>query len=131
MYRVPSRVRWVAVFLVASVICYFSVVTSPAGGVGSTGPLSLVGMDKWYHAIGYGVFGTVLAYALEGRRRALVLAVVGATGYGVVMELVQLPMALRDASVGDVVADAVGTALAVMVWWFVRRALRDEADLRA
>ncbi|WP_458205890.1 VanZ family protein [Haladaptatus sp. NG-SE-30] len=160
MYRIPPRTRWVAVLVVAGAICYFSVFTTPDPGVTPMGPLGLVGADKWYHAVGYGGLGAVLAFALAGRhahsqsrggqaqgtrartcvrvtgeRRAGVLAIAGATGYGVAMELVQWPIPLRHASVGDVVADALGATVAVAVWWALSRAggraRRDEADLRA
>ncbi|WP_227353657.1 VanZ family protein [Haladaptatus salinisoli] len=136
----PLRVRWAAVVLVAAVICYFSVFTTPDAGVTPTGPLGLVGMDKWAHAVGYGVLGAALAVALAGERgpaadgrATAALAVAGATGYGVAMEIAQLTAPLRHTSVGDVVADALGATAAVAVWWaFSRRvARRDEADLRS
>jgi VanZ family protein len=142
VYRVPSRARWVVVLVVAAVICYFSVFTTPDGGITPTGALGLVGTDKWAHAVGYGGLGAALAFALAGRRthgrvagerEALVFAVAGATGYGVVMEIAQLTVPLRHASVADAVADAVGATVAVAVWWTVSRtvARRDEADLRS
>ncbi len=138
MYRVPSRARWVVFLVVAAVICYFSVFTTPDGGITPTGALGLVGTDKWVHAVGYGGLGAALAGRrthgrVGGEREALVFAVAGATGYGVVMEIAQLTVPLRHASVADAVADAVGATVAVAVWWTVSRtvARRDEADLRS
>ncbi|WP_435155143.1 VanZ family protein [Haladaptatus sp. DFWS20] len=138
--RAATR-NWAVVIAVAVGICYFSVFSSPDAGVSSLGPLGLVGMDKWYHATGYGVLGILLAVALSSHNdmatRAIKIALVamsGATGFGILMEIAQAFVPVRHTGIGDVIADAVGASLAVGIWWVTVRwlvARRDEGDLRA
>jgi VanZ family protein len=130
-----TRRWWVFVLLVAAFICYFSVFASPDVGVERLGPLSLFGRDKWFHAVGYAVLAVSLAVAVSGNRRGgrygrvLLLALVGAVGFGIAMELAQLAVPLRHTSAMDVVADTVGAAVGTAGWWLLAR--RDEADLRS
>ncbi|EFW89914.1 hypothetical protein ZOD2009_22072 [Haladaptatus paucihalophilus DX253] len=136
--RTPTR-RWLVAVLVAAVICYFSVFASPDVGVERLGPLSLFGRDKWFHAAGYAVLAVSIAAAvgvrnhLDGRSdrygRAVLLAVVGAVGFGIAMEFAQLAVPLRHTSAMDVGADTVGAVIGAVGWWLVAR--RDEADLRS
>jgi VanZ family protein len=115
---VPGWARWVAVVAVAGGILYASVLDpTDSGGLPPLGPLGLVGLDKWLHAVAYAGLAGVLAVALSpGRRfaRAAVLAVVLAVGYGVALEFVQAPLPERYFSVADMAADAVGAVLAVL-----------------
>ncbi|WP_302081634.1 VanZ family protein [Salinibaculum rarum] len=109
--------RWGPVVLVASGILVASVVRTAAGEP-AMGPLG-VGVDKWLHAVGYGVLAGTIAVALGRRPTAGALAlVVGLTvGYGIVIELVQLPLSYRSASLLDVVADGVGAVVAAVLYW--------------
>jgi len=77
-----------------------------------------VGADKWLHAVGYGVLAGTIALALRRRPTAGRLAlVVGLTvGYGIAIELVQLPLSYRSASLLDVVADGVGAVVAAVLY---------------
>lgn len=126
------RLQWFVVLLVAAIICYLSVFASPDVGVSRLGPLGLVGRDKWFHAVGYAVFAVSIVVALAShryRRHAILLAVVGAVGFGIAMEFAQLAVPLRHTSDMDVIADTVGAVGGVAGWSLVAR--RDEADLRS
>lgn len=117
--RPPRWVRWVAVAVVAAAVLYASVLDSPGGGLPALGPLGLVSLDKWLHALGYAALAGVLASALAPGRspaRVAALAALFAVAYGVGVEFVQAPLATRHFSVADVVADGVGAGLAVLCW---------------
>jgi VanZ family protein len=108
--------RWGPVILVASGILVASVVQT-AEGQPARGLLG-VGADKWLHAVGYGVLAGTIAVALRRRPTVGGLAlVVGLTvGYGIAIELVQLPLSSRSASLLDVVADGVGAVVAAVLY---------------
>ncbi|GAA0227548.1 hypothetical protein GCM10009000_048300 [Halobacterium noricense] len=128
--------------------------STPDTGVSSLGPLGLVGTDKWYHAIGYGVLATLLAIALSGRvdesnrpgeaNRAnesnrtnwatsaiavALVAIAGATGFGILIEIAQTFVPVRHGGIGDATANAFGATVAVTIRFLVAR--RDEGDLRS
>lgn len=111
----PRR-RWLLVALVAGVILVASLV--PTSG-GATPTLLGVGIDKWQHLSGYAVLAGALGYALQvgdrPRVQGLVVAFAATVGYGVLIECLQLPLASRAFSVGDVLADAVGAAVGTAV----------------
>ncbi|MFC4550162.1 MULTISPECIES: VanZ family protein [Halorussus] len=110
--RLGRRFQWVGVALVAGVIFYGSVLDSPGASLSPTGPLGLVGLDKWLHALGYAALGAALAVALRGDAdRAILLAVVVSVGYGVGIEFVQAAIPARHFSVADMAADTVGAAV--------------------
>ena len=85
--------------------------------------------DKAHHMMAYGLFGLLWYRAFRwsagprGARRAVLLAIVAATLYGVTDEMHQSFVPLRDADLWDVVADALGAALAVFAMdrWVTRR----------
>ncbi|WP_266078504.1 VanZ family protein [Haladaptatus caseinilyticus] len=119
---------WLLALILAVGICYFSVFSTPDAGVSSLGPLGLVGMDKWYHAVGYGALGALLAIAMSNDDRMAtsvvfiaLMAIAGATGYGILMEIAQAFVPVRHTGIGDVIADAVGASLAVGIWWVTVR----------
>ncbi len=82
-----------------------------------------VGLDKYLHAVGYGLLAGTLAGALHrGPTPATIALVVGVTVcYGFGTELLQLPLAGRSFSRQDIVADGVGAVLAVGLWSLSRR----------
>lgn len=83
--------------------------------------------DKVFHLIIYAVTATLIHVLLLERRGILgrwaaPLAVVLATGYGVLMEMAQLRIASRDMSIEDMAANTVGAAVgAVIVLWRTSR----------
>jgi len=117
--RPPVWLRWLAVAVVAGGIFYVSLLVAPTSGLAPLGPLGLVGMDKWLHALAYvGLAGT-LAVALAPDReagRVALLALALAVGYGVGIEFAQAPLAERAFSVADMAANATGASLGVAGW---------------
>ena len=138
----PRPVRWLPTLLVAGVICYGSVITSPPAlplGVTSVsgpttdtasgiGPLLEPGFPPSYrrHAVAYATLTLSLAYAVvdhdlpPARKALLVFAV--AMAYGVVMEFGQLFRPERTAALADVAINAVGAAIALQWYALERRA---------
>jgi VanZ family protein len=113
---VTPRRRWLLVVLVAGVILVASLV--PTGG-GTTPTLLGVGLDKWQHLGGYAALAVVLGYALRAgdrpRTETLVVAFAVTVGYGILIECLQLPLASRAFSVGDMLANGVGAAVGTVV----------------
>jgi len=89
------------------------------GDVGRVlGPFGLLGVDKYLHALSFAVLAVTLAVALPATsaRRLLVLVVAVAVGYGLLIELLQLPLPYRSFSPLDLAADAVGAGLVALCW---------------
>ncbi|WP_158055534.1 VanZ family protein [Halorussus halophilus] len=115
----PRWIRWSAVALVCGVVFYASVLASPTGGGPSVGPFGVFGLDKWLHGLAYAGLGAAVAYALQADKhlpRAVGIAFVVAVAYGVFIEFAQAPIPERHFSVADMLADAVGAALGVVVF---------------
>jgi len=120
--RVPlfaGVVRWGGVLAIAAVVCYFSLFDAV-----SAPPDATPWWDKRIHLTGYAALSLATAYATVGWRDGSVrraLAVPAAVvGYGVLIELAQAPLDGRYASLGDVIANAVG-ALIALVWYRIER----------
>lgn len=88
----------------------------------STLPVGLgSGLDKVAHFGAYFVLGFLLAHATTRLQRAPQVAIMLGLVYGFLDEFHQSFVPGRDASVGDWVADALGTVLGVLLFLFVRR----------
>ncbi|WP_143423130.1 VanZ family protein [Halegenticoccus soli] len=106
-----NRLRWVVVGCLAVGLLVASVISSPAGAA-TGGPLGLVGLDKWLHALGYGALAAAIAAAGSGRGpRAALLAALAALCYGVAVEAVQAFVPARRVDAADVVANGVGAVV--------------------
>lgn len=113
----PRPLRYAVVAVVAGVVLYASLVEPPTAGPVPRGPFGLFLLDKWLHSLAYaGVAGTLLYALARADARALVLAVVLASGYGLGIELVQTALPERGFDLADVAANATG-AIAVTVCW--------------
>ncbi|SEO41648.1 VanZ like family protein [Halorientalis persicus] len=111
-----SSVRAVPAVCYAVIVLGASVVEPPAGGLTPTGPLGLVGVDKWVHAVGYATLAVLLAYALRATTtRRLVVVAALAIAYGAGIEVVQSFLPFRAFSLADALANAVGVSLVVIV----------------
>lgn len=120
----PSRFSlWLPVALLAVVIFVlssFPYLPAPPG------PYS----DKWEHMAMYGLFSTLIVRAMAGgrwlgvRASAFWAAVVLTTLYGVSDEFHQAFVPGRMSDAADVVADAIGAAIAaglLLAWAIIRR----------
>lgn len=115
----PRWLRWAAVALAAAAICYQSLLTAPPETVPKPG---FAPLDKWLHVVAYAGLGLTVAYALVDSRygragRALRLVV--AVGlYGALIEVLQAPLPERYFALDDLVANTIGSAVA-LAWYAV------------
>jgi VanZ family protein len=73
------------------------------------------------HALEFGVLAVLLARAMDGQPRALLIAFVVAVLYGVSDEFHQSFVPGRTPDVLDLVCDGLGAAVGLAVYWVVRR----------
>jgi VanZ family protein len=93
----------------ATVVLVASLLPASGSGLGATGPLGLVAVDLWLHAVGYAVLAVVVAIAVEARGRdALSAVVVAVVLYGLLIEGLQGLAPTRALSLLDALANAVG-----------------------
>lgn len=115
----PKWLRWAAVVVAAALVAAFSVIRLPPG-VAATGPFGLVPMSQYGHFVAYAGLAGLLAYALADShwsdRRVLAVVFLVAVGYGFGLEAIQRLLPYRRFEVGDLVVNAAGTALAVVLW---------------
>ena len=133
----PSRLRiagyWGPVCLYAAFIFYLSSQSFFPDTLPSY--IEKLG-DKSHHMMAYGLFGLLWyrAFRFCGGRwtasRAVVLAIVASTLYGVTDELHQAFVPLRESDLWDLAADAVGAAVAVICVdrWLARRVAASTAE---
>ncbi|KAB1186699.1 MULTISPECIES: VanZ family protein [Haloferax] len=106
----------------ALVVLVVSVIPTPPGGLSPSGPLGLVGVDKWVHGIGYAGLSLGLGFASQARRPAEIrTVVVVASCYGACIELVQATLPYRSFSLADMGANVVGAVLGGVLWYVVVR----------
>ena len=93
-------------------------VIRPSEATRALGPLGLLGLDKYLHALAFAALAVTLAAALASSsvERLLVVVVLVTVGYGLLVELLQLPLPYRSFSLLDLAADAVGAVLAALLW---------------
>lgn len=104
-----DRSQWVFVAVLAAGILVASVV--PGGGASALGPLGVVGLDKWLHAIGY----ATLAGAVTVAYGRVTVGVGAAVAYGVFIEFVQLGVPSRSGSVLDALANLAGAVVGALL----------------
>ena len=121
----PRWLRWVSVAGVASIIVYFSLVTTVPAPPGDSGLAQI--WDKKLHFAAYAGFAFALAYATvewQSRRLKRGSGVVGLVlVFGVVIELVQGQLPMRYYSHVDLLANAIGASL-VVPWLVLERRVR-------
>ncbi len=113
--------RWWPVVVVAGAILVFSLVPLGGGGaVSSAAGDSVVGIgiDKILHIVDYAALAVTLLYATRARTaRACFVAFAVAVTFGGAIELLQIPVPTRQGSLLDATANALGAAIATLVWW--------------
>lgn len=107
-----TRIRWAIAIGYALLILSVSSIPSREFPIGM--PLNV---DKLLHALEYAILAFLVCRAVEKNSwGALTLIVVACTAYGVADELHQHLIPGRFPSPWDVLADCVGSALAVVLW---------------
>lgn len=100
----------------------------PRGSAAGIGPLGIVGVDKWLHAVAFAAVAAALTIALDDGRRSVVtiaaLVVVASTAYGLGIEFLQVPAPGRHFDLADLAADALGAAAVTLAWLAVVRRRR-------
>lgn len=111
------RLRWLAVVLIAGGILLASVIR-PDGVRDALGPLGIVGLDKWLHALAYAALSITLAYAFAewDATTAAIAVFVLAMAFGLGIELVQAAVPYRDFSWLDLLANGIGAAVVAVAY---------------
>ena len=119
MKRPPARIAHLGRLSIpvvwAGMICWLSLSASPPT------PPGILGWDKLLHAAAYALLALAVAQYLQlhiaDSRRAAIYAVLLATAYGGLMELLQLTLQTgRTAEWGDLVANAVGALAGYVIF---------------
>lgn len=88
------------------------------------GPFGVLPIQSYLHFIAYAALGTSLAYVFLDAPYPNTYILLGvfviAVGFGLFMELLQLQLPYRHFSYTDIGMNAVGTALAVLLFRVVR-----------
>jgi VanZ family protein len=110
--------RWLANAVYAAALVVLAVMPP-------TPATARVGVPDWLaHAVGYGIQGGLLFWAMvptAGSFRSAVLGIAGATAFGAATEGLQLLQPARSAEAADLVADAVGAILVCVLASRVRQ----------
>jgi VanZ family protein len=115
---------WVPVALYAGAIFYLSAQSHPEDQLPSF--LLKDVSDKVLHAVEYGILSLLCYRAFRWAagpavaRRAVVLAIVAASVYGITDEVHQFFVPLRESSWLDWLADTVGATIGAVSWWSIR-----------
>ncbi len=119
----PRSLRYAAVAVVAGIIFYGSLITTPETAIDDL-RLTFVRPSHWRHVVAYATLAASLAYATDHwelpRTHHAAVVVTTATAYGVLMEAGQALFAHRTPFLlTDVLVNAVGASL-VLVWFLLR-----------
>ena len=115
---IASGRRWWTVLALcyAAVVLVASLLPASGSELGATGPLGLLAVDLWLHAVGYAVLAVVVAIPIEARGRdALSAVVVAVVLYGLGVEGLQGLAPTRAPSLLDALANAVGAVVGAAV----------------
>lgn len=98
---------WIAALVATVIVCLL-----PLPPV----PLPVNHFDKLEHAVGYALLAAWAAM-LFATRRGLIGSALGLLAFGIGIEGLQAMVSWRSASVGDLLANAVGTLLGAGAWF--------------
>jgi hypothetical protein len=129
--RLPLLPRWVRSLLALGALCgvvYFSIVPPPGSGSVSRRLFGVVPYDTTLHFVSYAGLAIVFAYASYHSSRPawqLVVFVFTATvTCGVFIEGIQYTLATRTSSTRDILVNAFGAGVGVVVWRALDRFVR-------
>ncbi len=113
----PMQIRWRVCAAYLGVIAVLSLLPAAIFPQSAT---SLPGADKWVHVMMYGGLASLLQWLVSGKRlgpRLGWLVVVGAFGYGLLMEILQALYTHGQRGFGwdDLAANMVGA----IIFWFI------------
>lgn len=112
---------WLPALLFMGVIFALSSQPNPLPFV----PRGILTHDKLLHALAYAVLGLLVCRALLAGgvlpRRAVLLALLIASAYGITDEIHQMYVPNREADVADWAADTIGAALGALLAAYLRR----------
>ncbi|MDY6818378.1 MAG: VanZ family protein [Halobacteriales archaeon] len=133
MDRSFLSIRWLVVATVAAVILVVSVLPPPSDVGSQLGPFGLVGIDKWFHGLGYSLLAGVLAIALADNPRSdrtIAVLTFGITvAYGLGIELLQLAIPRRQFDLFDLLANSLGAAAVGIGWRIIPRRWRGRTGI--
>lgn len=125
----PARSRWTRPAVIGTVILVASLLPLPRDD--AVPPVVPLGIDTWVHAISYAVFAASLLGAIRAEEsgrsgaraeeprgselRGIVIAATVAVALGVGIEVAQTVIPGRTFEVADVVANAVGAGVGLVV----------------
>jgi len=120
----PHILRWAGVLIVAAIIFYGSLITTPETVVDDTRPFFFE-LNHWRHLVAYFTLACSLAYATTHwniprlQNAALVIAI--AAAYGIAMEAGQAFVPHRsDFLISDAIVNTIG-ASGVLLWYSLER----------
>ncbi len=123
--------RWLLVATLASVLLIGSVIPLPGfvpgsatGGEGGFEPA----FDLVAHFLGYLALALSITLAIRARPpgQAALIALVAATLFGALIELVQAPIPYRQFSLSDLIANAVGAGVGAVVGYWISQRHQDD-----
>lgn len=105
-----SRNKWLA-FLWSAIIFFLMVM--PKGSIPSQGLFGVPHLDKIVHMVLFGGFVWIWhqSFPQNPRLRSILFYFILATGYGILMEWVQVRFTDRDFDVLDIAADTLGAGI--------------------
>lgn len=113
-----TATRFAPLIMCAAAIAWLSLTPNPRNDAHMMDFLEVVGGELWAHGIAWGVLALTARWggiAWGTRRRACTLAWVLCVGYGILMEVLQHFVPGRGAQLADLLADAAGAGIGVLV----------------
>lgn len=124
---VPFWIRTVFVLSVLGGLVYFSIVPAPGTGSVSHGPFGVISYSMWLHFLGYMGLAIAFSYASHTvpRPHSQVLfgVFVVTVGCGAAVEMLQLTLPTRTFSILDILVNALGAGVGVILWYLFDRAV--------
>ena len=122
MISLLEKNRWLAVLftiLIAIEIFYFSTLQGSAGtGTG-------ISFAKIYHFIVFFLFAFFLLMSIKGNRKIkisyIIITLTASVLYAISDEIHQIFVPLRNASIGDVLTDALGICFAIVIGLIINK----------